>query len=72
MGEITGIPAWGTKVQNNGRAVERAILVVGFMLQIGALVLSYGMLKQQVTDLSARVDHIEKFVDGQLLDHMKR
>lgn len=55
-------------LDNNGKSVERAIAIVMFIIQIGAIALSYGSLKQQVADIQDRVVRIERWMD----DHDRR
>jgi hypothetical protein len=58
-------------MENNGRAVERGILIIGFMLQIGALVYSYGRMSQQVSDLGSRLERVERYIDSRIEHGLK-
>lgn len=55
-----------TIIPNNGKAIERGILILGFMLQIGAMVYSYGRMSAAVDALDRRLTRIESYIDHKL------
>lgn len=53
-------------IPNNGKSIERGILIFGFLAQLAFAVYGYGRLSQQVTDLGTRLERVERYIDSRI------
>jgi hypothetical protein len=53
-------------LENNGKAVERGILIAGFLINIGLAIYGYGQVTQQVRDLGSRLERVERYIDSRI------
>lgn len=58
-------------IENNGKAIERGILVFGFLAQLAFAIYGYGRLSQQVSDLGTRLERVERYIDSRIEHGLK-
>jgi hypothetical protein len=59
------------QIENNGKAIERGILILGFLAQLAVAVYGYGKVSQQVSDLGSRLERVERYIDSRIEHSLK-